>query len=196
MTPRHRATAAALAWASAATLILAACTGKNAVDQGTGNFRFHSANSTGSLIAPAQRKPADNFTATLLSGGTYRLAQDRGKVVVVNFWATWCGPCTIETPQFNNVYNAYKNKQVTFVGIDTKEGSKDAPKAFVKDYGIDYPIVYDEQGETAVRLGNLPIQAMPFTVVVDKARRVAAAYSGLVTPKDLAPVLDKLAAER
>jgi peroxiredoxin len=182
--------------ASAAVLLLAGCAGTDAVDQGGGDFRFHSANSKGSLIAVGQRKPADNFDGTLLNGGKYRLSQDKGKVVVVNFWATWCGPCTVETPQFNTIYNDYKRKPVTFVGIDTKETSTDAAKAFVKDNSIDYPIVYDEQGETAVRLGNIPTQGMPFTVVIDRSHRVAAVYVGRVSPLDLEPVLNTLAAER
>ncbi len=190
---RCRAAAAVLS----AGIVLAGCTGTDAVDQNAGNdFRFHSANSRGSLIKVSDRKPAADFGASLLNGGTYRLSQDTGKVVIVNFWATWCGPCTVETPQFNNIYNAYKAKGATFVGVDTKETTRDAPKAFVKDNGIDFPIVYDEQGETAVRLGNIPTGGMPFTVVVDRSRRVAAVYVGPVTPKDLEPVLDKLVAER
>jgi peroxiredoxin len=179
----------------AAVLALGACTGKDAVDQTAGGqFRFVSGNGKGSLIKAADRKPAGNFTGDLLNGGKITLNQYRGKVVVINFWATWCGPCTTETPQFDSVYRSYKSKGVQFIGIDTKEASKDAPKAFVRDNDISYPIVWDEQGKTAVALGKIPARALPFTVLIDRKERVAAVYLTSLAPKDLEPVLNKLVA--
>ena len=67
-----------------------------------------------------------------------------------------------------------QRKNVGFVGIDIKEAGRGAPRAFVKDNKIHYPIVYDELGETALRLGNIPTQGVPFTVILDKQHRVAA----------------------
>ncbi len=195
MNTRRRA-AAVLAWLTPAVLVLAGCTGKNAVDQGSGNFRFVSGTAKGSVITPADREAAANFDGDLLDGGTYHSAVTRGKVVVINFWATWCAPCVIETPQFDLVYRAYKSKGVAFVGIDTKEFGRDQPRAFVRDHHISYPIVFDEQGETAVRLGNLPAQALPFTVVIDKQGKVAAVYQVALSPKDIEPVIDNLLAEQ
>jgi len=178
-----------LAAVSVAALLLAGCTGKDAVDQSAGSqFRFVSGTSVGKTIA-------GDFTGTLLNGGKLRLSQSAGKVVVINFWATWCGPCTTETPQFDLVYRANKAKGVAFLGIDTKETSTDAAKAFVKDNHISYPIVSDEQGETAIALGKIPSLALPFTVILDKQHRVAAVYLRPLTAKDLQPVLDKLLAE-
>jgi alkyl hydroperoxide reductase subunit AhpC len=66
----------------------------------------------------------------------------------------------------------------------------------VKDYDISYPIVYDEQGETALRLGDLPATALPFTVLIDKLGKVAAVYVVRLSAKDLTSALDKLLAER
>ena len=93
------------------------------------------------------------------------------------------------------VYRANKAKGVVVIGIDTKETSTDAAKAFVKDNDISYPIVSDEQGETAVALGKIPALALPFTVILDRQQRVAAVYLHPLTAKDLQPVLDKLLAE-
>jgi peroxiredoxin len=180
----------------ASVLALAACTGKNAVDQNNNSaFKFQTGTPLGKLYPAADRKPAGSFTGQLLDGGTTSLAATKGKVVVINFWATWCGPCTTETPQFDLVYRSIKARGVDFLGIDTKDVKSNA-QSFVKTYDISYPIVFDEQGETALRLGNLPAAALPFTVLIDKQGRVAAVYIVRLAAKDLTGALDKLLAER
>jgi thiol-disulfide isomerase/thioredoxin len=178
-----------------AVLPLAACTGSDAVSTGTGDYRFVTGNGLGTVIPEAKRHKAGEVTGSLLDGGTFNLASDLGKVTVVNFWATWCSPCVVETPQFDSVYREYKNKGVTFVGIDTKEADRSAPRSFVKDNKISYPIVFDENGETAVELGNIPAGGLPFTVLIDKQGRVAAVYLRSMAPNDLKPVLKQLTAE-
>ncbi|PZR96684.1 MAG: TlpA family protein disulfide reductase [Candidatus Nephthysia bennettiae] len=177
-------------------LLVSACTGKNAVDQTSGGqYRFVSGTGVGKTVAAADRKKAGEFTGDLLNGGKLALSESTGKVTVINFWATWCGPCTVETPQFDSVYRANKAKGVAFIGIDTKETSTSAARAFIQDNDISYPILSDEKGETAVALGKIPSNALPFTVILDKQQRVAAVYLRTLTPKDLQPVLDKLIAE-
>jgi peroxiredoxin len=188
-----RRTVVGMLAAAAVVTGLVACTGKDAVDQSGGNYRFVSGNTAGKTIKPADRKKAGDFTGDLLNGGKLSLAQEHGKVVVINFWATWCGPCTTETPQFDSVYRAYKAKGVTFVGIDTKDQSGKA-KAFVKNNDISYPIIFDEQGQAALTLGKIPALALPFTVVVDKQGRVAAVYINRLSAKDLEPVINKVLA--
>lgn len=189
---RLRLVPAALAIAA---LALSACTGKDAVNQTAGGqFRFVSGTSLGKTYDIAKRKSAGDFTGSLLNGGTIRLSQDAGKVVVINFWATWCGPCTTETPQFDAVYRANKAKGVDFIGIDTKDIQNKA-QAFVKDNEITYPIVFDEQSRTALALGKIPALSLPFTVLVDKKQRIAAVYLSTMSAKDLQPVIDQLLAE-
>ena len=193
---RARSGVAVAVVAGLAILGLTACTGgSNAVSQDGGSFRFVSGNVKGTLIAPAKRDALRNVHGEYLDGKPFALAQDLGKVTVVNFWATWCGPCTTETPQFDSVYRSYKSRGVTFVGIDTKESSKDAPISFVKDNDISYPIVFDEPGKVAAQMGNIPLQGLPATVLVDKLGKVAAVYVGKVAPADLEPALNKLIAE-
>ncbi|MGH8960515.1 MAG: TlpA family protein disulfide reductase [Jatrophihabitantaceae bacterium] len=181
----------------AAALVLSGCTGKDAVVQGDGgnNFHFVGGTSLGKSYPIADRKKAGNFTGDLLDGGKLSLSQFAGKVVVINFWATWCGPCQTETPQFDSVYRKYKAKGVAFIGIDTKNSPSSKAKSFVKDNDISYPMVYDQTGETALRLGKIPALSLPFTVIVDKHGRVAVVYLNEMTAKDLEPLLDKLLAE-
>src|SRR6266536_3223328 len=99
-------------------LVVAACSGgKDAVDQGAGGqFRYHDVTPRGKTISESARKTAGNVTGELLGGGTFSLAAQQGKVVVLNFWGSWCGPCQIESPQFDSLYRDVKGEGVEFVG--------------------------------------------------------------------------------
>lgn len=183
----------------AATLVLplAACSGgKDAVDQGANNeFRYVQANPKGTVITAGKRKPVGPLAGTLLDGSSYQLSSDHGKIVVLNFFASWCGPCQNETPQFDQVYRDRKATGVQFVGLDVKDPSKSASQAWLRNKQITFPVVYDEPGKTALQLGNLPLTGLPDTVVIDKQGRVSAVYVGPVLPKDLTDALDQLAKE-
>jgi peroxiredoxin len=87
-----------------------------------------------------------------------------------------------------------QERAVAFVGVNT-EDSEGHARAFVKDFQIDFPIVFDEPGEVAIRLGNLPVAGLPFTVLVDKAGRIAAVYEGRQTVADLEASLHMLSRE-
>jgi thiol-disulfide isomerase/thioredoxin len=178
-------------------LTVAGCTGKDAVDQSSaGDFRFVTATQVGHVYGLAERKPVGAVTGTLIGGGAYALAASRGKVVVINFWATWCGPCKTETPQLDALYRQVAPQGIDFVGVDVKETSRDAGTAFITDNKISYPILWDEPGKTALELGHVPSTILPFTVVIDKQQRVAAVYLQVLTPGDLQPVLTSLVAEQ
>lgn len=181
----------------AVSLALTACSGgSNAVDQSSGSqFRYVQASKKGTVLAPKSRKPAGGVNGSLLAGGTYTLAADRGHIVVLNFFATWCGPCQTETPQFDALYREVKSTGVRFVGLDVKDGSQAGSRAWLSDKQITYPVVWDQPGKTAIELGRLPIAGLPATVLIDKQGRVAAVYTGLTLPADLTPALNTLAKE-
>lgn len=179
-------------------LVLAACSGgKDAVDQGAGGqFRYHDVTARGKTIPAADRRTAGNVSGGLLgSGGLFSLAAQKGKVVVLNFWGSWCGPCQLESPQFDSLYRKVKSNGVEFVGLDVKETTRSKPESFIKDNQITYPNVWDPKAKTAIQLGKVPMVGLPWTVIVDKDQRVAAVYSGPVLPADLQPVLNSLTAE-
>lgn len=187
--------------AVAGLLVLGSCSaGKDAVDQGAGGqFRFTGATRHGQAIPLEERKRAGAVVGELISGaGSFTLAQYSGRVVVLNFWASYCGPCQIESPNFEHVYTQMQRSGVQFVGIDIKEVTRSKGLSFLRDFGITYPNVWDPKAKTALQLGKLPVAAagLPWTAVVDSKQRVAAVYIGPVLPRDLEPVLTSLLAER
>lgn len=178
-------------------LPLAACSGgTNAVDQSAGGqFRYVQANQKGSLIAASKRKTAGPVSGALFSGGEYQLSSDRGKVVVLNFLASWCGPCQTETPQYDTIYQQRKASGVVIIGLDVKDPNRSGVESWLKDKDVSFPVVYDPTAKTALQLGNLPLVGLPGTVLIDKQGKVAAVYTGPQLPADLNPVLDTLTKE-
>lgn len=179
MTGRRLLTAA-LALCAAATVGLTGCSSGG----GAQTFRFANATKLDTVIPTADRKPAEALNGQLLNGtGKFRLAQYRGHVVVMNFWASWCGPCRAEMPQLEALYEQLHPQGVQFIGIDTKD-SRSGAEAFVAQQHVRYPIVYDQEGQIQLRLGNIP-GSLPFTVLIDPRGRVAAVYLSQLTSKDL-----------
>ena len=116
---------------------------------------------------------APDFTAELVGGGTFTLSENKGKVVLINLWATWCGPCVGEMPAFEKLYNEYGD-DLKIVGVNCVE-DKDTVDAFVKDNGYTFPIAYDENGE----INNCyPTQGIPYTLVVGKDGEIKNIYLG------------------
>ena len=133
---RIRSAAALVAGALSVSGLVACSGGDNAVDQtANGQFRYVGATPKGTTIPEDERKVVgDNVTAPYLDGsGDFVLSARKGQVVVLNFWATYCGPCVTESPAFDKIYRSMKAQGVDFVGIDVKEVSKSKAKAFVAD---------------------------------------------------------------
>jgi thiol-disulfide isomerase/thioredoxin len=142
----------------------------------------------------SQRHPAPTLTGELLDGGSFDLGQRRGEVVVVNFWASWCGPCRAEAPELVAVADATKAQGVSFVGIDIRD-DRDKAKAFLEGKGITYPSLFDPAGQTALDFAKVPPTAIPSTLIVDRQGRVAALYTKALLREDLESAVRKVAAE-
>jgi thiol-disulfide isomerase/thioredoxin len=171
--------------------------GTDAVDQSAGGeFRFVSGTGRGEVIPAADRKAAPEVSGPLLGGsGSYDLAADRGKVVVLNFWAHWCAPCRTESPDFDAVYRATRASGVEFVGVNTRETGQGPGVAFVRNLGISYPNLYDPTGALTLRFRDFRANGFPYTIVIDRQGRVAAVYPTPLLREDIEPVVRRLAAE-
>ncbi|QZY46982.1 TlpA disulfide reductase family protein [Mycolicibacterium austroafricanum] len=191
----------ALFAACAATAVLAGCaTGSDVVAQG-GSFEF---------VAPGGQTdifydpPEKRGTPGPLSGPdlmdtdrTISLEDFAGKVVVVNVWGQWCGPCRTEITQLQQVYEATRGQGVAFLGIDVRDNNIDAPRDFIIDRGVTFPSIYDPPMRTMIAFGGrYPTTVIPSTVVLDREHRVAAVFLRELLAEDLQPVVERLAAER
>ncbi len=186
--------------AVAVMALVAGCTGgTDAVDtNANGQFRYVGATKRGTLIDAPKRKLAGDVHADYLKGsgtGRFKLSQAKGKVVVLNYWATWCPPCVVETPALDKLYRSIKAGGVEFVGIGVKDTDSHL-SAFVRDNAISYPMLSDPNAKTALQLGRIPTFSLPSTVIIDRQGRVAAVYVGPVLDGDLQPVLSTLSAEK
>jgi peroxiredoxin len=176
--------------------VLAGCsTGTGAVDVANGGeFRFVAGTPAGKVIPAGERATAPEFSGTLLDGGAFDSASLAGDVAVLNFWGSWCAPCRVETPQFQEVYTEVQDKGVQFLGLNVKDVQQLAT-AFVESKGITFPSLYDPKGEVALTFRDYPATAIPSTIVLDREGRVAAVYTGEVQQGDLRAVLDSVMRE-
>ena len=124
------------------------------------------------------------------AGQEQKLAQWRGKVLVVNFWATWCAPCREEMPQFVKTQAELGPRGLQFIGIAADDASK--VKAFAQEIRLNYPALVGGFGaiDLSRTLGNT-VMALPFTVVVDRAGNIVHTQLGPLAPAKLRSVLDR-----
>lgn len=118
---------------------------------------------------------APNFTVRNLKGNRVSLDQFRGQVVILNLWATWCGPCRVEMPGFETMYRRFRSEGLTILAVSLDKGDTQKVKNFVEQYRLSFPVLMDD-GQVVERL--YPTFTIPTTYVIDKQGRVAAKVDG------------------
>jgi len=186
-----------LAVVAAASVLLTGCGPEaSAVDVNNGGqFRYVADTPAGEVIPDTERASAPAFSGTLLSGGVFDSTQLTGDVAVLNFWGSWCPPCRVETPLFQQVYDEVRGEGVQFLGLNVKETNQQFAEKFVETKAITFPSLYDPRGQVALAFRDYPATAIPSTIVLDRQGRVAAVYTGEVRQDDLRTVLAQLTAE-
>jgi cytochrome c biogenesis protein CcmG, thiol:disulfide interchange protein DsbE len=141
----------------------------------------------GTLAKKANRgdRPAapDFMLERLDEKGNVRLSALKGRAVVVNFWASWCGPCKDEAPFLEEVWRDNRSRGLVLLGLDSKDFRADAQR-FAERFGLTFPLVYDGPGDSASSYG---VTGFPETFVIDREGKVVAAFKGGVDGEDVRP---------
>lgn len=132
----------------------------------------------------AAGKLAPDFTLRNLAGAPVKLADLRGRPVLINFWASWCGPCRLEMPDLVRTYAAHKAEGFVILAVNpTVEDTLPDVKAFVKEFNMTFPVLLDETGEVTNQLYRL--RGLPTSVFVNRAGRITRIHLGAMTNQQI-----------
>jgi len=150
---------------------------------------------TGAVVyAAGHRALAPEFTGSTLTGSKLSFSAYRGRVVVLNFWGSWCDPCRAEAPTLALAAKQYQPAGVTFLGVDERDTTASA-EAFTRNFGITYPSVNDPGQEIALDFtAVVPLEGTPTTLVIDRTGHIAGAVFGTATYSELTAILAKVTA--
>lgn len=190
----------ALIAGAVAALLVGCSTGDDAVAQG-GTFEFVSPGGKTDIYynPPDRRGKPGPISGPDLMDPTRTVSVDDfvGKLVVINVWGQWCGPCRAEVPALQKVYDDTRADGVAMLGIDVRDNNREAAQDFVKDRKVTYPSIYDPAMRTMLAFGGkYPTSVIPSTVVLDRQHRVAAVFLRELLADDLQPVVQRIAAEK
>jgi len=148
---------------------------------------------TNAVIYSAGHRPvAPDFTATTLTGSKLSFSSYRGRVVVLNFWGSWCAPCREEAPALAVTAQQYQPTGVSFLGVDERDTTASA-EAFTRNFGVTYPSVNDPSQEIALDFtAVVPLEGTPTTLVIDRTGHIAGAVFGTATSRELTAILAKV----
>ena len=139
-------------------------------------FGMHAARRSGSMSGITKSSPAPDFTLESLDGKNMRLSDLRGKAVLLNFWATWCGPCKIETPWLVELQNQYGSQGLQVIGVAMDDSGKEDIAKFAKDMGVNYPVLL---GKEAVGDAYGGVPALPESFFIGRDGKIVDKIIGL-----------------
>jgi len=174
-----------------AMMAAAAAVGLNAVLLSCA-ARYESAAEATSLKPSHERQMAPDFELKDADGRTVQLSDYRGKVVLLNFWATWCGPCKIEIPWFVEFEKEFKDEGFAVLGISLDEDGWDVVKPYLEENRVNYRVLMGND-EVAMLYGG--VDSLPTTFLIDREGRIASVHVGLVSRADYENDITMLLAE-
>lgn len=149
-------------------------------------------------VPTANRKPAPDISGKTTTGKKLNIDEYKGKVIVLNIWGSWCGPCIAEAPNFTKIAKETNKQGVQFIGINTRDSNPAQAISFEEQHKIPYPSLYDPTGKLMLRFpkGSLNPQFIPSTIAIDRHGRTAARSIGPLGETELRKMIEPLIAEK
>ena len=176
-------------YATLLLLMMGACSRESRPPQAAGKSPSQQSGTGGASVAES-RPPAGAteigdtmpaYSGKLLDGSDFQLGQLEGKVVLINVWATWCGPCRFEVPELESLHKQYSGSGLKILGISVDEGAEDTVKQFVAEHKMTYAVAVDPEG----RIANLlQTTVLPTTVLIDRNGTIVWRQVGALPPND------------
>ncbi|SIO90451.1 TlpA disulfide reductase family protein [Nocardiopsis sp. JB363] len=194
-TRRRRAVPRLSAAALAAVLALSGCAGGTEIESGGEEDRFISGDGSATVFETGEREAAPDVSGTTFEGDDLALSDYQGQILVLNVWASWCGPCRAEQPVLDEVHTEYGDLGVDFLGVNIKD-NETAARSYTDNKGVLYPSLHDQPGEIPQAFREtVPPRAIPSTLVLDPNGDIAARVIGPTTYGQLTELLDPLVVE-
>ena len=146
----------------------------------------------GGIVPVAERKVMPDMALEQLGVGEWRMADHRGQVVLVNYWATWCGPCRAEMPGLSRLARELGPQGLAVVGVSIDKGSRDRVREFVDEMKVPYPVAFP----SPLSQVDMGLEGVPTTILVDRQGRVAKSYLGAVREADFRADVETLLREQ
>ena len=152
-----------------------------------------SVESDSGLIPGPIGEQAPGFSLKTLDGGRMSLADFKGQPVLINFWASWCVPCRLETPELIRAYRAHQSEGLVILGVNlTSEDAMPDITSFVAEFGVPYPVLLDETGEVSQ---TYRMRGLPTSVFVDPEGVITEVYIGGMTHETIEQLLESILSE-
>lgn len=180
-------------WSLSLAFLLVACGGGDDQNQTTSSSSTTSGPLPGK-VRDVEPEPVPDLTFETMGGESINLREQEGRVLLVNFWATWCAPCREEIPDLNALHSDLEEKGLTVIGVALDRQGREVVAPFAKKLEINYPIVIDNEGTAEAAFG--PIPGLPTTIIVTPDGQITKRVVGIFPTDDMKPTLQKMLDER